>query len=223
MKRILCYGDSNTWGFNPITFSENYSYYVRYTENVRWTSILQKMLGGDYTVIEEGLGGRTTVLDDPISQQQLNGKKYLLPCLGSHAPIDLVVIMLGINDLKNYYQMSAHAISAGIELLVKIIQSTNFGVNGKSPEILILSPALITNDIAHSCINFEFDVPEAIERCKELPELYQNVAQRNSCHFLNCDDYVELSPIDFVHYTELGHERLAKGIYDKIIAIYSKD
>ena len=89
MKTILCYGDSNTWGLNPETLT-------RYAPDVRWPGILKQELGSDYAIIEEGLSGRTTVWDDPLEGYK-NGKTYLSPCLNSHKPLDLVIIMLGTN------------------------------------------------------------------------------------------------------------------------------
>jgi lysophospholipase L1-like esterase len=90
-KTILCYGDSNTWGFNPAT-------QARYARDERWTGVLRQALGDGYWVIEEGLNGRTTVWDDPIEDYR-SGKEYLLPCLRSHKPVDLVVVMLSHSRL----------------------------------------------------------------------------------------------------------------------------
>ena len=112
MKTILCYGDSNTYGLKSDLVS-------RYPRNVRWTGILQEKLGSEYYVIEEGLGGRTTVWDDPVEDYK-NGKKYLLPCLDSHKPLDLVIIMLGTNDLKSRFSVTPFDIGASMENLVKI-------------------------------------------------------------------------------------------------------
>ena len=113
MKTILCYGDSNTYGLKSDLVS-------RYPRNVRWTGILQEKLGSEYYVIEEGLGGRTTVWDDPVEDYK-NGKKYLLPCLDSHKPLDLVIIMLGTNDLKSRFSVTPFDIGASMENLVKTI------------------------------------------------------------------------------------------------------
>ncbi len=84
MKRILCYGDSNTWGYNPISKD-------RYDENIRWTRVLARNLGADYEIIEEGLNGRTTVWDDPLEGNMRSGLTYLYPCLETHCPVDLVI------------------------------------------------------------------------------------------------------------------------------------
>lgn len=99
MKTILCYGDSNTWGFEPVTRN-------RYGRTERWTGILRQELGLDYDVIEEGLNGRTTVWDDPIEGHK-NGKEQIIPILKSHQPLDLVTIMLGTNDLKRRFGLGA--------------------------------------------------------------------------------------------------------------------
>ena len=96
-KTILCYGDSNTWGYDPVNA-------CRYDRNIRWPGVLQKELGQAYYVKEEGLCGRTTVWDDPVEGHK-NGLKQLTPILHSHCPLDLVVIMLGTNDLKMRYSV----------------------------------------------------------------------------------------------------------------------
>lgn len=137
MKTILCYGDSNTWGWNPDTG-------LRYPRDIRWPGRLQIELGPTYYVIEEGLNGRTTVWDDPIEEHK-NGKTYLYPCLESHKPLDLVVLMLGTNDLKTRFWLSTLDIVSGIARLVEIIQSSRSGVQETSPKILLLAPPLVTN------------------------------------------------------------------------------
>jgi lysophospholipase L1-like esterase len=96
MKTILCYGDSNTWGAVPL---QSLELIERFGRSERWTGVLQRELGQAYEVIAEGCNGRTTVWEDPIEGYK-NGKEYLIPCLDSHQPLDLVIIMLGTNDLK---------------------------------------------------------------------------------------------------------------------------
>jgi lysophospholipase L1-like esterase len=108
MKTILCYGDSNTWGWDPISES-------RLDKDVRWPGVLQQELGDDYEVISEGLPGRTTVWTDPI-EGHMSGKDYLIPCLHSHKPIDLVIILLGTNDLKHRFGVTAFDIAEGISI-----------------------------------------------------------------------------------------------------------
>jgi lysophospholipase L1-like esterase len=125
MKTILCYGDSNTWGFNPVTQD-------RYPMTERWTGVLAQALGAGYHVIEEGLNGRTTLWDDPIEEWR-NGKTYLLPCLWSHKPIDLVTLMLGTNDLKERFSVSAYDIAASAGVIVDLTLRSGAGPNGSAP------------------------------------------------------------------------------------------
>jgi len=115
MKTILCYGDSNTWGYNPATGG-------RFSRDKRWTRVLVQELVDGYYVIEEGLNGRTTALSDPIEGPHKNGKEYLVPCLESHQPLDLVTIMLGTNDLKKRFSLSAFDIANGAGVLVDIVR-----------------------------------------------------------------------------------------------------
>ena len=114
MTTILCYGDSNTYGYNPVNG-------LRYPKDVRWTGVLQKLLGEQYAVIEEGCNGRTTVFED-IAEPWKAGLGYLKPCLNTHKPIDFVIMMLGSNDLKRMFHATAKEIADGAEQLVSIIK-----------------------------------------------------------------------------------------------------
>ncbi len=112
MKTVLCFGDSNTWGYTPGTGQ-------RLAVGIRWAGVLQNKLVGGFSVIEEGLNGRTTIFSDPDSPFR-SGEDYLLPCLESHSPVDLVIIMLGTNDLKDKFGLRPEDIAAGMEKLLNI-------------------------------------------------------------------------------------------------------
>lgn len=135
MKSILCFGDSNTYGAVA-----NGGRYGRYE---RWPGHLQQLLGSDYYVIEEGCNGRTTLWDDPIEEHK-NGKAYLLPCMYSHKPVDLIVLMLGTNDLKNRFSLTATDIAWSIDNLINTIQTSNNGPDESAPQILLISPPEVT-------------------------------------------------------------------------------
>ena len=135
MKTILCYGDSNTWGHHAPLGD-------RFDEATRWGSRLRTILGEEYRVVEEGQRGRTTVWDDPV-ENRMAGLKYLWPCLDSHAPIDLVVIMLGTNDCKPYFGLHPQNIADGAGRLVDMIQKCSFGPNDTAPKVLLISPIRI--------------------------------------------------------------------------------
>ena len=132
MPVIVAFGDSNTWGFDPAGGG-------RMAPDVRWTGVMRAMLGVEFTVIEEGLNGRTTVFDDPIEPNR-RGLDYLPPCLRSHAPLDLLIIGLGCNDMKARFNASPSMIAAGVERLVMTARAEPVGPGGQPPKILIVAP-----------------------------------------------------------------------------------
>jgi lysophospholipase L1-like esterase len=203
MKNILCFGDSNTWGYVPGTG-------IRYPKQIRWTGILQNLLGNSSFIIEEGLNGRTTVLDDPTRIAK-NGMTYLRPCLDSQAPIDLVVMMLGTNDCKHRFGLSAFDISEGVAMLVSTILQSGAGINGKAPQILLVSPPFITPAPSKSDLFFG-----AEEKSKHLAFHVQQVANNTASYFLDAAKHCTVSAIDGIHLDEAGHLALAQAIAEKI-------
>ena len=207
MKTVLCYGDSNTYGYNP-------SNGFRYPENVRWTGRLQNLLGKDYKVIEEGCNGRTTVFDDPIEGWK-NGLTYLRPCLNSHKPVDIVIMMLGSNDLKESFHATPKDIADGAETLVKDIIEFTGNKQGFVPTIILVAPPEIGEDIRSSAFYGHF-YENAIERSKQLPELYKQVAERNGCVFVNASEYIKPSVVDSLHLSPEGHGKLDKVLDEAV-------
>lgn len=203
MKNILCFGDSNTWGYVPGTGN-------RYPKQIRWTGLLQNLLGDSFFIIEEGLNGRTTVLDDPTRIAK-NGMTYLRPCLDSQAPIDLVVMMLGTNDCKHRFGLSAFDISEGVAMLVSIILQSGSGINGKAPQILLISPPLIAAAPSKADL-----FSGAEEKSRQLAFHVQQVATNTASHFLDAAKDCSVSPIDGIHLDEAGHLALAQAIAGKI-------
>lgn len=175
MKSILCYGDSNTYGLMPDSPD-------RYPRDVRWTGILQKKLGEDYYVIEEGLSGRTTLWDDPIEEHK-NGKKYLLPCLDSHKPVDLVILMLGTNDLKTRFSLTPFDIGASVENLVKVLLKSDAGIDYQPPKVLAVGLAAVMG-ILYS----NFDGQMRKELSKEAAYLTYGVEQQGVDYLKNIKD-----------------------------------
>ncbi|MBR0402477.1 MAG: hypothetical protein IJH73_08230, partial [Lachnospiraceae bacterium] len=123
LKNILCFGDSNTYGFSPDWVKGNFG---RHDRSVRWTGRLQELLGDEYRIIEEGLSGRPTVFADP-TMADMSGLPYFRPCLKSHMPLDLVIIMLGTNDMKHRFNMLPVDIAKEAEALGEIVQSYPYG------------------------------------------------------------------------------------------------
>ena len=203
MKSVLCYGDSNTWGCNPVT-GERHKY------KDRWTTILQELLGADYLVIPEGLNGRTTVWDDPIEGHK-NGSTYLTPCLESHKPLDLVIIMLGTNDLKVRFSLPASDIAAGAGVLVDIVKKSECGLRGEAPKILLLIPPQTRKLTAFKSM---FEGSKKVSQC--FPEEFRSVAEEKRVEFINIGEYVRLSDADGIHFESDQLVILANLIAEKV-------
>jgi len=206
--RILCYGDSNTWGYIPGTGE-------RYPKSVRWTGELQNVLCDSCEVIEEGLSGRTTVWDDPIEGDK-NGLAYLRPCLESHRPLDCVILMLGTNDLKTRFSLTAADIAEGIECLIKTIQQSRCGIEGKSPIILIAAPPPVVPQGDYQEI-----FSGAKEKSLKFSSRYAAVAQRNGCEFVDVGEVIEVDPTDGIHYDAHAHSILGNVFAERIRAIFA--
>jgi lysophospholipase L1-like esterase len=205
MREILCFGDSNTWGDPP-------GGHGRFTWNERWTGILQRLLGNGFRVIEEGLSGRTTCFDDPFSPNR-NGLAYLTVALETHYPLDLLIIMLGTNDLKANFNLSTFDIGRGATSL--LVAAKNF-----KPEIkhilLVSPPHVATTDDSGILQQF----PDGIEKSRSLSLHYQRVAELHGCHFFNAASVAQASPIDGIHLDATNHKRLADGLARKIVNIF---
>lgn len=203
MKTVLCYGDSNTYGYNP-------SNGLRYPENVRWTGRLQLLLGEDYRVIEEGCNGRTTVFDDPLEGWK-NGLGYLRPCLNSHKPVDIVILMLGSNDLKETFHASARQIADGAATLINVIQTFTREKQGFEPQIILVSPPQIGEGICASPFYGAF-LENAIVRSKEFPKWYQKAAEEHNCVFFDAAKHIQASKEDSLHLAPEAHAKLAEEL-----------
>ena len=207
MKTILCYGDSNTYGYDPNSG-------FRYPADVRWPGRLATLLGPNFHVVEEGCNGRTTVFDDPLEGWK-NGLGYLKPCLNSHKPVDIVVMMLGSNDLKETFHASPKEIAEGAGVLVETIRNFTMEKQGFIPGIVLISPPEIGEGIADSPFYGSF-YENAIARSKEFPRYYKEVANRYGCIFVNAAEYIQPSILDSVHLDPEAHRRLAEVVADVI-------
>lgn len=219
-KNILCYGDSNTWGYVP---QIDYSLpKARYPRDIRWPGRLQTLLGDKFYVIEEGLNGRTTNLEYAPPPDR-NGKTYLTPCLYSHAPLVLVLLALGSNDTKTYFNRTSLEIKNGLAELVNIIQSSPYGCNMiEPPQILITTCVLPLPSIeeCHDENGIKF-LQGAVKKSQELVDLYVQLATEKGCHYLDLSKEVMPSKIDGVHYDEKAHQKCAEMLFIKIKEIFS--
>ena len=211
MKTILCFGDSNTWGCLPLTSLENIP---RYGPDVRWGSVLRAALGEGYWVVEEGLNGRTTVWADPVEGEYKSGKSYLYACLESHAPLDLVAIMLGTNDLKHRFGLSAWDIAAGAGVLVEMVQASAFGPGEAAPRVLLICPPPVGKLTLFAEL---FD--GSVEKSRQLARFYRAVADEHHCDFLDAGQHVVSSDGDGIHLDPGQQQKLGRAVAEKVKAI----
>lgn len=206
MKRILCYGDSNTWGYTPGSGE-------RFAHDVRWTGVLSGELGPGYRVIEEGLSGRTTVWDDPIEGHK-NGLTYLPPCLESHRPLDLVVLMLGTNDLKRRFSLSAFDIAQGAAVLARAVLGSDVGPGGRPPQLLLMAPPPLTKLPVYAEL---FAGGE--EKSLGFAHRFAEVADALGCELLDTATLIASSPIDGVHFEADAHRALGLAVAARVEAM----
>lgn len=204
LKNIMCFGDSNTHGHIAVTKG-------RYDRDTRWTGLLQKHLGSEYYVIEEGLNGRTTVYDDEL-MKNVNGSKFLEMCISTHKPLNLVIIMLGTNDTKIRFNATPEDSARGLEHLVKMLRNSEV-FNG---EIMIISPIHISDNIVNSEYCESYGGMIGAEKSRKLAPEYKKVAEKYGCHFMDAADYAKADDKDAIHLDAEGHAALARAIYNKI-------
>lgn len=206
-KRILCYGDSNTYGSIPGG--------GRYPEEIRWPMALQKLLGDDYTIVEEGFGGRTTVFDDPVEGGFKSGQAYLPPCLMSHSPLDLVILMLGTNDTKHRFQSSANLIANCNKILIDTIRRYGEDAEAHPPKVLLVAPIRIGEWIMETDMAVAFGT-YAIDVAAGFGPAFEAAAKDCGCAFLDAGKVAEPSQQDAVHLTAEGHRALAEAMWKKV-------
>lgn len=208
-KRILCYGDSNTWGYVPATGE-------RYSEDVRWTGVLAKLLGEEYEIIEEGLSGRTTVWDIPYAPYR-NGEEGLGYCLLSQKPIDLVVMMLGTNDMNftnafGYYRGLGQL--ANRVLNAPAFYKDVFGVFTGEPKLLLVSPITLHPDIARLRPD-SLVANKYADSCK-FAAYTEQLARELNVPWVDAATVAEPSVKDSIHIEPEGHRALAELLAGKI-------
>src|SRR5262249_19705489 len=196
----LCFGDSNTWGHDPVAGG-------RYPREMRWPGVLRQALGPQYEVIEEGMPGRTTVFDDPLEEYK-RGRDYLPPCLKSHAPLELVILLLGTNDLQARYAASALDIALGCDTLLTLVARSEAGPGGVAPEALLIAPPPVK------------PVPEpwdelfvgAQEKSRRLAAHYQRIAEAQACAFFDSGEHIVSSDADGIHWMANEHQKLGTAL-----------
>lgn len=200
MKHILCFGDSNTHGYIPGG--------GRYNFQTRWTGLLSDLLGEEYRIIEEGLNGRTSSFDDPFDPYK-NAMDYIIPCLQTHEPLDLTILMLGSNDMKSYLNPSVEKIAGSLSRLCQVILSTS------GAPVLLVSPILLGDQMKTSDFAASFP-PSSVAMSHELSAALRQVADKLHIAFLDAAQITEPSPEDSLHLSPEGHRKLAQAFAAKI-------
>jgi lysophospholipase L1-like esterase len=214
--RIVAYGDSITYGWVPNPNPPS----IRMGPEERWPGALQKELGNNYVVIEEGLDGRTTDAMDPgasISGAQLDGSAYIQPCLSSHLPVDLVIIMLGTNDLKPVFNRSPLRIAIGAAHLIDLVNTLNGGVGTsyKNPKVLLICPPALNPTIEKGPVFGEM-FRGGMEKSKQLPALYEAAAKMGGAEFLDANSVLSTDGSDGLHLTAESEKKLGAAVAAKV-------
>ncbi len=225
MKSILCYGDSNTYGQIPLWKDPEAWEHHRYDENTRWPMVAQRILGNGYRIIEEGLCGRSTVYD-MIKQpfcRYCNGLLYLPGILMTHAPLDLVVIMLGTNDLHSVAPPDEKTLGHGIERLVDEVRSLPECGRGVSvPPILLIAPPHFRKALGRTEVYEEFRGERGVLLSRLFAPVYKEIADRKGCFFLDAALYAEPSDADGLHLEAESHIALGKAAAEAIAAVFQE-
>ena len=194
-KRVLCFGDSNTWGYIPGTGE-------RYEEDVRWTGVLASELGNNYRIVEEGLNGRTTVFADLIEPERC-GIHHIHPLILSHLPLDYLIVMLGTNDTKTHFHVNATESGYGME---ELLLKANYVLQNKKAktQIILVAPVPI-----EQCNDIMFD-EHSVYKSREIPRIYREIAKEHQCLFLEAGSVIAKLGNDGIHFDEGAHRSLGK-------------
>lgn len=203
-RSLLCFGDSNTHGTMPVTGLGDLG---RFGPQDRWTGHLAAALSSRWTLIEEGHPGRTTVHDDPIEGPHRNGARILPALLESHRPLDVVLIMLGTNDLKGRFSVNASDIALALEKLVLMIRASNAGPEGGAPKVMLVAPPPI---VETGCLAGMFE--GGALKSRTLGARIAEAAARQKVPFLDAGAHIAVSPTDGIHYDLPAHRALGAAL-----------
>lgn len=205
MRKILCFGDSNTYGYNPKNSS-------RYDQNTRWSGVLQSLLGSEFQIVEAGANNRTAFCDNP-SGVESTGYKILPVYLQKYPDIDLVVLAIGINDLQMAYDISLKDFEKYLIEMVDYIKLKT------ESQVLIAAPSVITGNILKSHFALMFN-KTSIEKSLYLTDIYKKASEETSSHFIDLNQIARVSVLDGLHYEPEEHAKIAKAMSQKILDIF---
>lgn len=199
MKKVLCFGDSNTYGFIPQSG-------LRYDKNTRWTGILQSLCRNELEVIEAGCNNRTAFIDNPAGIEQTGYK--ILPKYLKTEYFDIIILAIGVNDLQLFFKPTLKEFEQGIEKLVQITKE----LSPKSKIILTCPAKLNLDGINNGIFNYQFD-EISVEKSFKLPQIYKSLADKHNCGFVDLNKVTEVSPLDGLHFSPESHKKIAEYLY----------
>ena len=214
-RRVLVYGDSNTWGWIPV--EQGYPT-TRYRKDQRWPGVAQAELGSGYEIVEEGLNGRTTVLADPAVPERagagLDGRAYLPAAVASHLPLDLVVIMLGTNDLKTSFDRAPEEIAEGVKMLVDSVRAMDGAAWTKyaAPKVIVVAPPPLVE--THRFPSGDFG--GGVAKSQALSAHYREIAAASGAEFLDAGAVTRADGVDGLHLSAEAHRKLGLAVADKV-------
>ena len=200
MKKVLCYGDSNTFGFNS---KDN----LRYDEHTRWTAVLQKNLGAEYKVINEGMPNRTGFVDNPEGILY-SSQKHFPATLSQYDSLDTLILAIGTNDLMFQYNITFDTVDKGLNNLIKMAKE-------KTKNIIIIPPTILNENILNSFFASMFD-ETSIKKSKEVVKIFEQIADKNQCIYFDINEFASPCDIDGLHYDEISHKLIA----DKLAELF---
>ena len=202
MKKVLCFGDSNTYGFVP-------EKRTRYDKNTRWTGVLQALCGSDFSIIEGGCNNRTAFVDNPAGAEQTGYK--ILPEYFTKDYFDIVVLAIGINDLQLFFRPTLEEFEQGMEKLIKITK--DLSPNAKI--ILVCPSKLDLAGIKSGVFSFQFD-EISVEKSYHLQQIYKKLAEKHACKLVDLNEIVKVSPLDGLHFSAESHKKIAENLYKNL-------
>ena len=207
-RTILCFGDSNTHGTHPMAALGDLA---RHPPEVRWTGVMARALGPGWQVIAEGQPGRTTLHDDPIEGPHRNGLTVLPALLDSHRPLDVVLLMLGTNDLKPRFAVTPTDIALSLEKLIAVIRASNAGSAGRAPQVLLVCPPPIAE---RGCLAGIF--AGGALKSRQLAAEVAQVAARAGVALVEAQAHVAVSKLDGIHYDAEAHKPLGLALAEAV-------
>lgn len=203
MRTVLCFGDSNTWGYVPGTEDE------RFPPEIRWPLRLQRALGEEWDVIAEGLNGRTATVDSPVAEGR-NGLTYLLPCLHSHMPVDLVVLYLGTNDAGDRYSLPAETVAGAVARLVRVVRASEAGPGRAAPQVLVVCPPPFGR------LDPEGSFANAGPKSRQLGRWFAEMCEQLECELVDLDGVASYSDLDGIHLDAEGQAAVAAAVEERV-------